>query len=504
MSSPGYPSGPPPIPQMPVSRPRRRSLITPLILIAIGVLFLARNLLPEFRLLDYVAQYWPFLLIGWGTLRAIEIFSWSVSGARLPRFGMSGGEWLLVILVCMVGFAVHAARGFYTNWLPGTPFELGGVEIFGQPYDYPVSAEREVGPAPRIFLEGLAGSVRISGSDENRVVVGGRNVVRSMDPSDAADTNEKVELDIDGEGEEVTIRANYGSVRTRGMIDRRVSGDLTISVPRGASIISRDGRVDFDINDISGDVEIHSRNNSVRLEDIGGDVRLDLDNMDLTRAYNVGGNFTLSGSGDDIDLENIAGRVDVDGSFSGVQQLRSIGQELNWDGLQTDINAEAVPGTLRLTIADLEASGLAGEVRITSTTKDVWLSNFTGPLELDLDRGDVLLAPGELLLGHIQVNLNSGNVELGLPDGFAGNLTAITNRGKATNSYGAPIAESPGTRRGSGSLESEGPGEPVTIRMDRGDIVVRRGSETNFAFPEAVETPARLTGGAKDLEVIQQ
>ncbi len=500
MSSPEYAAGPPPVPPY---RPRRRSLITPLILIAIGLLFLLRNLLPEFRLLDYVAQYWPFLLIGWGALRAIEILSWSASGARLPRFGISGGEWMLVLLLCVIGFSLHAARGFYTNWLPGNPFAWGGVEIFGQPYDYPVSAERDAGPAPRVVLEGLAGTVRISGSDENRVVVSGRNVVRSMNPSDADRINERLQLDLEGSAGEVTIRANYGAVRTSGMMDKRVSGDLTISVPRGASIVSHDGSVDFDINDIAGGVEITSRNNSVRLEDIGGDVRLDLNNMDLTRAYNVGGNLTLSGSGDDIDLENIAGRVDVDGSFSGVQQLRSIGGALNWDGLQTDITVAAVPGTVRLTIADLEASGLTGEVRITSTTKDVWLSNFTGPLELDLNRGDVLLAPGQIPVGRINVELNSGDVDLALPDGFTGNLTATTDRGKVTNSYGDPITESFGDRR-AGSLRSEGSGESVAIRVDRGDVVVRHGNETSLAFPEAVETPRGLSAGAKDLEVIQQ
>ena len=504
MSSPGYPSGPPPVPPQAPPRARRRSLITPLILIAIGALFLVRNLMPEFRLLDYVAQYWPFLLIGWGALRALEILSWSASGARLPRYGMSGGEWVLVVFLCLIGLTLHAARGFYTNWLPGSPFVWGGPEIFGQPYDYPVSAEREVGPTPRVFLEGLVGTVRISGSDEDRVVVSGRNVVRSMNPSDADQTNENVELDIEGSGDEVTVRANYGSVRTRGMVDRRVSGDLSISVPRGASIVSRGGQIDFDINDISGDVEITARNNSVRLEDIGGDVRLDLRNMDLTRAYNVGGNFSLSGSGDDIDLENIAGRVDVDGSYSGVQQIRSVGGALDWDGLQTDIKADAVPGTVRLTIADLEASGLTGEVRITSSTKDVWLSNFTGPLELDLNRGDVLVAPGEIPVGRINVDLtNSGNVELALPEGFTGNLNAITKSGEVTNDYGEPISESFGSRRG-GSLRSEGVGAPVEIRVNRGNIVVRRGSETSSAVPEPAENVPGLAGGPEDLEVIRQ
>ena len=52
---------------------RRSSLVTPLLLIGVGALLLARTLHPELPLMDYVARYWPFALIGWGVLRAAEI-----------------------------------------------------------------------------------------------------------------------------------------------------------------------------------------------------------------------------------------------------------------------------------------------------------------------------------------------------------------------------------------------------------------------------------------------
>ena len=45
---------------------RRGSVIGPLILIGLGVLFLFRNLWPEIPLVDLISRFWPFLLIAWG------------------------------------------------------------------------------------------------------------------------------------------------------------------------------------------------------------------------------------------------------------------------------------------------------------------------------------------------------------------------------------------------------------------------------------------------------
>mgnify|MGYP003348203010 FL=1 len=164
---------------------RRRSLVGPLLLIGIGALFLARNVMPELPLLDYLAQYWPFLLVLWGSLRLIEIVIWSVRRQPLPVYGLSGGEWLLVIFLCMFGVSLHTVRGF-TSWFPRSGIEWGGLEVFGESYDYPVAAEVTAGSAtPRITVEGIRGKVRISGSDSTAVKVSGRQTIRAADQATA-------------------------------------------------------------------------------------------------------------------------------------------------------------------------------------------------------------------------------------------------------------------------------------------------------------------------------
>ena len=52
---------------------RRNSAVGPILLILIGVLFLSRNLWQQIPLFDLLAHYWPFILIGWGVLRLVEV-----------------------------------------------------------------------------------------------------------------------------------------------------------------------------------------------------------------------------------------------------------------------------------------------------------------------------------------------------------------------------------------------------------------------------------------------
>ncbi len=144
---------------------RRTSFVAPLLLIAIGGLFLARNIYPEMPLLDWVSKYWPLILIGWGLLRIVEILSWAASSKPLPRRGISGGEWVLIVFLCLFGASLHAVRGF-SNWWPDHMVQLNGLDFLGgERYEYPVSAEKACSRTPHIVLEDFRGDAKINGVD---------------------------------------------------------------------------------------------------------------------------------------------------------------------------------------------------------------------------------------------------------------------------------------------------------------------------------------------------
>ncbi len=175
----------------------------------------------------------------------------------------------------------------------------------------------------------------------------------------------------------------------------------------------RDG--DFDVSGVTGSLEVTADNSSVRLENIGGDVRLDLTGGNTVRAVNLKSDFDLKGRGNDIDLEKIGGQVTVTGSWGGLVQLRELTKPIRWDGLQTDFTAQAIVGEVRLTIGDFTATKVTGPFRIESQNKDVTLTDIVGSTSVSIKRGDVRLSSTSLPLSDINVRIEGGSVELSLP-----------------------------------------------------------------------------------------
>ena len=200
---------------------RRVSYIGPLLLILIGGLFLVHNMYPDLPLADWFAQFWPFLLIGWGVLRLIEILTWAFMKRPLPANGITGGEWALVVLLFVIGSGVSAvhARG----WWAGPNFHLGDFEMFGEAFDYPVSGEvANAGKSPKIIIESFRGNARIVGADATDVKVTGRKTVRALKQADADQANSQTPFEVVKNGSEVVIRTNQDRLSEH----QRISADL--------------------------------------------------------------------------------------------------------------------------------------------------------------------------------------------------------------------------------------------------------------------------------------
>ena len=72
---------------MSTNPPKASSIAGPLILIAIGILFLAHNLI-GFNVFHLVVQYWPLILIAVGVAKLVEYFRLNKqegkTGTRVP------------------------------------------------------------------------------------------------------------------------------------------------------------------------------------------------------------------------------------------------------------------------------------------------------------------------------------------------------------------------------------------------------------------------------------
>ena len=101
------------------------------------------------------------------------------------------------------------------------------------------------------------------------------------------------------------------------------------------------------------------------------------------------------------------------------------------------------------------------------------LSDFQGPVEVSLDRGDVNLSPRRDPKERIDAKTRSGDVTLTLPPGAKFEITGATRRGEVTSAFSDSVRVS--AQRGGATLNgSTGQGPAITLNTDLGKIDLRK------------------------------
>lgn len=446
---------------------RGRSVVGPIILIGMGAAFLVNNVRPELNLFAFVANYWPFLLIAMGTLRLLEILAYAASSRPLPSRGLSGGEIFLAILIVIIGTGMYEGRRHMgtISWGRKT------LEMFGDSFDYPVSQQKAIGEKSRILFDNVRGNVRITGGDTAEIKISGRKTIRAFNRADADKFHEQCPLEIITEGDRVIVRTNQDKVSD----ERRVTADLDVTVPKGVSIEGRGRMGDFDITGIGGGVEIVSDNSGVRLNKLGGNVRVDIKRSDLVRAVDIAGSVEVTGRGNDLEIENVQGPVTVNGSFGGNLEFKNFAKPFHFESRNTDLRVERLSGRISMDLANLSGVGMVGPITLTAKSRDVKLEEFTQSLQLELERGDIELRPHSLPLSKIDVRCrNVGNIDLVLPPLAKFELAASTEKGEVRNDFGPTVVEVDTEGRSSGLKTPVSGGPVIQVTTARGTVTVRK------------------------------
>lgn len=459
---------------------KRASIAGPLILILIGTAFLVKNIWPEIRMFDLVMNYWPFVLIGWGVLRLGEIMLAYTKDSRLPVAGISGGEWALVILFTIVSSSIWGLERWTRDGFGR--IRVGGVEVFGETYDYPLqSLTAKAGAKPKVIVENPRGSVRVNAAASEEITVNGRKTVKAMDKARADEMDKSSLIEKTVNGDLVSLR-----VATTDKEGATVSADLELTVPAGASVEIR-GRVgDVEVNGVTGGVTVDRENAGVRLVKVGGKVSVDIRKLDILRATGVNGDVIIRGRGRDIELEDVTGSVMVDGSYSGETHLKRIAGIVRFQSPVTEFRVESVPGELDLSLSSLTAMNVKGPVVLKAKSKDVQLTDVTDAIELEVGRGDVEIRQARLPLAKMSVEVESGDIDLSLPGTAKFSIKGETSRGEVTNSFDDKfkVELDDGGAKLSGTT---GTGPELRLKTRRGLLNVRKMSAAETA---AVEKPA--------------
>ena len=443
---------------------RHRSLAGPVLLIAFGFIFLVNNMRPDFSIWRDIGRYWPFLVIGFGVLQLAEVLLDAGRGRPLRQRGGGAGVGGLII-ACAILWAFSHNRQYIRmgNW------NNGGLQIFGEQFDYPISRKGTAEGVTTLVLDSLRGNITVTGGDGPEYYAEGRKTVRAYNKTEADSADAKCPLIFTREGNRLVIRMDESHVST----DRRVSADMDLKVPRGVTMEARGKSGDITVSTINGSVDIASERGDVRLSEIGGNAKISMNRSALIRAVDMKGNVDLDGKGSDMQLQNISGQVTINGSYSGTMDFKNLSKPLHFESTQTDMRVERLPGSLTLDLADLRATDVVGPMRLKTRSRDIHIEEFAGALDLDIDRGDVDLTTSKGPLGKIDVHARNGNVELGLPQNAAFNLKAETAQGEAHNDFG-PAVRMEIDKRASSLRSVANSGPQITVSTARGSISIRK------------------------------
>ncbi|MGA2133357.1 MAG: DUF4097 family beta strand repeat-containing protein [Bryobacteraceae bacterium] len=446
---------------------KRRSVTGPILLIGVGATFLMYNLRPDIQIYDLLAQYWPFLLIAWGSLRLVEVLVDYFRGSLGYASGFSGGEVVLIVFVCFIGWGAFEAHSHGVHFRPAW-------EAFGEHYDYSVDDQKPALAATRVVFENARGNLKITGADVTEIKITGRKTIQAVNHTEADRANAGTSMEILSQGDALTVRTNQDHNPTSG----RISEDLEITVPMRMSVEIHGDYGDYEVSEVNGGVEVHGDRSDVRLNKIGGNARIELQRSDLVRAADLSGNLDLQGKGSDIELENIAGQVTINGSYSGSLEFKNVAKPLHFESPNTDLRVAALPGQITMDLGELTANNLVGPVHLVTKSKDVKIEDFTESLDLETDRGDIELQPKHLPLAKIEARSHSGQITLVLPDKAAFQLTANTDHGEAVNDFGSPIQKA--TDGHAASLKGNvGQGPSIHLMTERGTVSVRKAGSEN-------------------------
>jgi DUF4097 and DUF4098 domain-containing protein YvlB len=440
--------------------------VGPVILIGLGVLFLLNNLRP-FSFWQNIGRYWPFLLILFGVIRLGEVLVSAGQGQPLaPRRGGGSGLGLLIVL-CVVLWAVgHSRTGsiHLGNW------NSGSLEIFGEQFDYPVSSKGSAAGVNLVVLDGLRGNVTVTGGDDEEYSAEGRKTVRAYQKSDADEADRRSELKFVREGNQLVLKVDNSRVSG----DRKISTEIDLKIPRGVSLETRGGSGDVTVSSIDGTVEINADRGDMRLNDIGGNAKLSVTRSSLIRVVDAKQNVDLDGRGTDVQIMNAGGQVTVNGSYSGTLEFKNLAKPLHFESPNSDMRVEKLPGTLTLDLGDLRVNHVEGPMKFHTKSRDVHIEDFSDEMEIDItEHGDIELATSRTPLGKIDVHTKNGDIDLALPDKAVFDLNAATRQGDGHNEYGPALKLELDGR--SASIKSvDGHGPAVTANTDRGSISVKK------------------------------
>lgn len=439
---------------------RRGSVLGPLVLIAIGLIFLLRHHIPGFDAYQFIARYWPALLIVWGLVRLAEHYS---SAPGYARGGLSGGEVVLLVLVVIVGLSLTASWHLRNSeW--GRQMGIEVWDPFARDYYFTAHAQAALPASMSVLVESGRGDVELTPGGAGRIAAVTRDVVRGNSDNEARRRFENSQPLLRVENGQMVVRPAGENP------DTRVAADLQLTLPANTAVTVRTDHGDVRVSGWRASLDLATSRGDLTASNIAASLRAHVEHGDVT-VQNVRGSLQLDGNGGDVTLAQVRGAVTITGDFSGEIDLSGLPAGLQYASSRTQLDVAALPGTLTMDMGDLRAVS-AHDLQVRTRDKDIAVERFDGGLRIVDARGAISAGSSAAPRHAISISNRDGDITLRLPGGSAFQIDAIADQGSVTGDFGFPVAMRGGSAQAQAQVGGAGPA--ITLRTSDGTIAVRK------------------------------
>ncbi len=441
----------------------RGSIFSGVLLILLGILFLAARSNPDLRIWHAFWHYWPVLIILWGFAKLIDHVSAQQSGRTRPPL-VTGPEAALMVLVVLV----LGGMGIYSKIRERNPDLEINLNMFHEKASQIVDVPAKNIPAgSHITLTTLRGDITCHAGDGEELRVNGNEMAEENSESASRDRLRDVRVVIE------QTRDGYSVHPVNQEQGGSVTVDLDITLPKNVSVTATTNHGDISISGITGKVTATTQHGDVEIHNTNSDVSAEL-TKGAVRINDIAGNVHISGKGDEVDVSDITGDMSIDGEFFGPVTIRNVSKTTRYVSQKADITLEHMTGRLSLESGQIEISDVTGAAKIRTSNKDLDVENVGGRLEIADVHGDIKVGYAQAPTQEISISNESGEVELTLPSKSNFQISATSKGGDVDSDFDGSSDTDGDTPRFNAKI---GTGVPkITITTTFGTVHIRKSS----------------------------
>jgi hypothetical protein len=463
---------------------RRRSLVGPVILLALGVMFLLAELgrVPWGESLEWYSRWWPAVLIAAGLLLLAE---WSIDQRRSASQGqgqgrvLGGGVVFLLILLTLFGLSTRTMEGVL-HWHDRTfgPGDTQFDHLFGEQHDADSALTSAIDSDAVLVVHNPHGDITVTGaSPDGQVHVSVHTQTYAWKAADAQAKARRLQPVFTHAGKDLEL--DVASVEGG-------QADLTIELPRPSAITLSADHGNVDVSDLGAAVSISANHGDIEVSGVDGSVTLHVNDDDANLTlHSISGSVLIDGHGGDTEISDVKGDISMQGDFFGSTHVEHVGGAMRFDSSRTHFSAARLDEEFSISRDSLDASQLLGPVVLKAADKNITLDRVAGSVDITNRNGSVSVTHAPPA-GSISIVSSHGSVDLGLSENTGFQLNAQTRNGAIENDFGLTEMGADRTHTLSGKVAGGGPA--ITITTTDGDITVRRSSVA--ALPTAPPTVA--------------